>query len=223
MGESSCSFFVKLERPSVGVVTPLRGAFLDTEEGIEHTASRGISYRQRLPDGAVNRGFVNMPRYVCGHVIVRVRRRENGRHHRQSQGNGQYQAYHPAYWAPCNKLSFMLHYFKISFLVFQYGFALCLFLESVTSFSLKFISFLSFFVLGICHLLFYVIHKNKNRLSLKSVSLLAPYFPSDQLRVIARCPILHVLEYQELIRKPPEKVNKYKLPNHLILRTTHVN
>jgi len=67
------------------------------------------------------------------------------------------------------------------------------------------------------------IHKKENRLLWKSVSLLAHYCPSDHLQAIAHRPILNVLEYQELIRKPPEKVNKYKLPNHLILRTTHLN
>jgi hypothetical protein len=45
--------------------------------------------------------------------------------------------------------------------------------------------------------------KIKNRLLWKSVSLLAPYFPSDQLRVIAHRPIPNVLENQELIHIPP--------------------
>ena len=52
------------------------------------------------------------------------------------------------------------------------------------------------------HLRFSGIRKNKNRLLWKSVSLLAPYFPSDQLQVIGHRPILNVLDYQILIRTP---------------------
>jgi len=79
----------------------------------------------------------------------------------------------------------MLHYSIISFLVLQFEFALS---------SLPY---------RISHLSFFGIHKNKNRPLVKSVSLLAPYCPSDHLQAIVRRPILNVLEHQELIYKPP--------------------